>query len=210
MSTTKKILLFLFLSFGFSACIIVKEKDEIIIKKNETATVISPKPEVKMSSDKLVRTASGDMLALLPEDWFFIEVNENLSSDVFAVAVNPDYTLGAIFTQMKPIPENEEVIIREGLLGLSRIFFSKHNSRSIGGLKLLDKYEILDIGLQKFGSYSFICEKDGAFGKSAVFISSLNNYYEFSLVFINVSSNDPPSRNEFDKIYRSILATLKY
>lgn len=207
--TIKKIFLFLLLCFSVSSCLIVKEKDEFLVKKRESIAIISPKPEVKMSN-KVVRTSTGDMLALLPENWFFIETGESLPSEIFAVAVNPTYTISAIFSQMKANAEHEEIILKEGLLGLSRIFFSKHNSRSVGGLKLLDKYEILEIGLQKFGNYSFIREKDGALGQSAVFISSANRYYEFSLISLNISNETISSRNEFDKIYRSILATLKY
>ena len=63
----KFFLILLIISWLFIAnsCIIVKEKDEIIVKKSEPITAKAPKPEVKMSN-KTIRTPEGDMLALLP------------------------------------------------------------------------------------------------------------------------------------------------
>ncbi len=193
-----------------SSCIIVKEKDEIIVKNTEyIPSAATPKPEIKMSN-KIVRTATGDMMALLPEGWFFIEVDGNLSSEVFAVAVNPEYTMSAVFSQLRKSDEIQEIVDKEKQLGLARAVFSKHEARANGNMKLSDKYHLTEIGLQKFGSFSFIKAKDNTYGTSAVFISSIDEYYEFSLVTMSINNNIQPSKNEFDKVYRSILATLKY
>ena len=207
----KFFLILLIISWLFIAnsCIIVKEKDEIIVKKSEPITAKAPKPEVKMSN-KTIRTPEGDMLALLPENWFFVEANESLSSEIFAVAVNPEYTLSAIFSKIKKNEENENIVKKEGLLGLARFCFSKQSQKTANNLNLIEKYEVNDLEYQKFCTFSYVREKDNAFGKSAVFISSINNYYEFSLVTLNISNNLNYDKNEFDKIYRSFLATLKY
>ncbi len=161
-------------------------------------------------STKTVRTSEGDMLALLPDGWFFVETNDNLSSEVFAVAVNPEYTLSAIFSKLKLNEENKKIVKKEGLLGLARLCFNKHSKKSANSIVLIGKYEVADFGFQKFGIFSYLEKNNNMLGKSAVFISSLNNYYEFSLVTLDISNNVIPNRNEFDKIYRSILATLKY
>lgn len=207
----KFFLILLIISWLFIAnsCIIVKEKDEIIVKKSEPITAKAPKPEVKMSN-KTIRTPEGDMLALLPENWFFVEANESLSSEIFAVAVNPEYTLSAIFSKIKKNEENENIVKKEGLLGLARFCFSKQSQKAANNLNLVEKYEVNDLEYQKFCTFAYVREKDNAFGKSAVFISSINNYYEFSLVTLNISNNLNYDKNEFDKIYRSFLATLKY
>ncbi len=204
-----KLLMFFLTLTIINSCIIVKEQDEYITKKSDKIVVASPKSEVKMS-DVVIRTPAGDMLALIPQDWFFIETNEKISSDIFAVAVNPDYTLAAVFSTLKKTENNENIINKEGLLGLARLCFAKHNEKAVGEISLTEKYELINIGNQKFANFSFVRVKDNGFVKSAVFISDIGNFYEFSLVTLNVTNNIIVCRNEFDKYYRSILFTLKY
>jgi len=194
---------------NFTGCLVVKEKDEIIKKGTIIKYETAPKATVKMS-DKIVRAVRGDMIASLPENWFFIEPTGGVSADIFAIAVNPDYTMSAIFSHIKKTSEMTEIVDKEGLIGLARMTFNRHNTKSSVGINLVDNYQILDFSNQKFGSYTFVNSQNNTFGSSAVFVSSINEYYEFSLVTMNFTNNDLPTRIEFDRTFNSILATLKY
>ena len=210
---TQKKIFFLLITIllNFTSCLIVKEADEII-KKEKEATIIyesAPQATVKMS-DKTVRSIRGDMIASLPEGWFFIEQSGGISSEVFTVAVNPDYTMSAIFSHIKKTSELTDIVNKEGLIGLSRMSFNRHNTKSTGGINLVDSYKILNFANQQFGFYTFVNPQNNTYGSSVVFISSINEYYQFSLVTMNFTNNDLPTRIEFDRIFNSILATLKY
>jgi hypothetical protein len=150
------------------------------------------------------------MIATLPNDWFFVEPDSGISAEIFAIAVNPDYTMAAIFSQIKKTSEITEVVAKEGLIGLSRICFSKHLSKSMNSISLVDNYNILNFGNQKFGFHNFVKSNDNTYGSSAVLISGIDEYYEFSLVTMNFTVNLPPTRIEFDKTFNEILSTLVY
>ena len=210
-SPTQKQLLLLvfFVLLNFTSCLIVKEKDEIIKKETGSTYETAPKPLIKMS-DKILRSHRGDMIVTLPENWFFIEPGGGVSSEVFAIGVNPDYTMSAVFSHIRKTNEISDVVNKEGLIGLARMCFTKRNTKSSTGINLVDSYKILNFTNQKFGSFSFVKPKDNTFGTSAVFITGVGEYYEFSLVTMNLTNNDMPTRIEFDRTFNSILATLKY
>ena len=195
----------------FSGCIIVKEQDDIIRKEVEYEHQFEPtqKPKIKMS-DKIVRTELGDMIALIPDGWFFIEPGGTISSEIFAIAVNPDYTLSAVFSNIKKTNEIIEIVDKEGVIGLARFSFAKHTTKNSNATMIVDNYHIHNSNTQTFGVYSYTKLKRNTFGQSAVFISSMNEYYQFSLVSMNFTSNDVPNRTEFDDIFYSILTTLKF
>ncbi|MDR0927173.1 MAG: hypothetical protein LBO69_05340 [Ignavibacteria bacterium] len=208
---TKKILYSLILSYVlfFTGCIVVKEKDEIIHKETEVAYESSPKASVKMSATYVV-TPAGDMVATLPDGWFFIEPSGSLSSEIFAIAANPDYTMCAVFTHIKRTSELEQLVAQEGLIGLSRVCYAERNGKATGTINFVDNYQILDMKPQKFGYFSYIRQEDNTLGCSATFASNINEYYEYSLVTMGFTLNDVPERKEFDEIFMSILSTLKY
>ena len=191
------------------SCLIVKEQDIIIRKNTSYSFENTQKNSIKMSN-KIIRSKIGDMIATIPEGWFFIEPSGGVSSEVFAIAVNPDYTMSAIFSHIKKTKEMSEVVEKEGVIGLSRMCFAKHNAKSSNNIKLVDNHQIINQLQQKFGFHTFTKPKNNTFGSSAVFISNADEYYEFSLVTMNFTSNDLPTRMEFDKIFYAILATIKY
>ena len=195
----------------FTSCIIVKEKDDIIKKEIEYEHEYTPvqKTKIKMS-DKIVRTELGDMVASIPDGWFFIEPDGTLSSEVFAIAVNPDYTLSAVFSHIKKTTELIEITNKEGLIGLARLCFAKHTAKNSNATMIVDNYSIHNNNLQEFGIYSYVKLSKNTFGQSATFVSSINEFYEFSLVSMNFTSNNIPNRTQFDDIFYSILSTLKY
>ncbi|MCL2039293.1 MAG: hypothetical protein FWG85_02560 [Bacteroidetes bacterium] len=195
----------------FSNCIVVKEKDEIIKKEIEYETEYIPaqKSKIKMS-DKIVRTEHGDMVASIPDGWFFIEPEGTISSEVFAIAVSPNFTLSAVFSRIKKTNEIIDIVDKEGIIGLARASYSKHTTKNFNATIIVDNYHIYDSNSQDFVVYSYTKLKRNTFGKSAVFISSINEYYEFSLVTMDFTSNDTPTTSQFDDIFYSILTTLKY
>ncbi|TAL67908.1 MAG: hypothetical protein EPN82_12550 [Bacteroidetes bacterium] len=174
-----------------------------------TLVNLSPKPEIPMS-DKLVRSKKGDIIAFLPQDWFFVDVEEKASADVFAVAVNPDYTLSAVFSTIRKNEVTDSVVIKEGLLGLARTSLSYHENKTAGAVKQLGRYSLIQLGTMSFAKYNFSNSSGALVTQTAVFKSSINQYYEFSLIPMNISGKPLPAQNEIDKIFNSIIATIQY
>lgn len=188
----------------FPGCIIVKEESE----ETETQIIkLSPKPEIPMSED-IARSDRGDMIAFLPRDWFFPDLDEETSSDVFAQAVNPNYTLCAVFSEIRKDGEAEEIYRKEGLIGLARLNLARKIKKTGGGVKQIGKYSTIEIGSYEFAQYE---TTNGALlARSAVFVSNFDGYYEFTLMQMNITGAKIPDKDEFDKIFRSILSTIEY
>lgn len=203
----KIIYFFLIFSIIFtSGCIVVKHRT---VADEVTLVNLSPKPEIPMS-DKLVRSKKGDIIAFLPQDWFFVDVEEKASADVFAVAVNPDYTLSAVFSTIRKNEVTDSVVIKEGLLGLARTSLSYHENKTAGAVKQLGRYSLIQLGTMSFAKYNFSNSSGALVTQTAVFKSSINQYYEFSLIPMNISGKPLPAQNEIDKIFNSIIATIQY
>lgn len=202
-------LLVISILFIFASCIVIKEKDEIVKKEVESDYKPAMKSKMKMS-DQLIRTEIGDVVVSTPNGWFFVEPDSRVSSDVFAIVVNQDYTLSAVFSHVKKTAELNAIVEQEGVIGLARMCFNKHSTRNSNGITLIDNYQDYELNKQRFGIYSFTKNKDNSFGQSAVFISGRNEYYEISLLSMNFVLNNLPLRTEFDDIFYSILTTLKY
>ena len=193
----------------FSNCIIVKEKDDIIKKEVEYEYQPAQKSKIKMS-EKIVRSELGDMVVSIPDGWFFIEPDGTISSEVFAIGVNSDYTLSAVFSHIKKTDEIAEIVDKNGVIGLARFCFIKHTTKNSNNIIIVDNYDIYKYNIQEFGIYSYTKLNKNAFGQSAAFVSSIDEYYLFSLVSLNFTSNDVPNRTQFEDIFYSILTTLKY
>ena len=205
------ILLVINILIFFSSCIIIKEKDSVIRKEIEYENEYQPAPKSKIKmSDKIVRAEFGDMIASIPDGWFFIEPDGTISSEVFAVAVNPDYTLSAVFSHIKKTDEIIEVVDKEGVIGLARVCFAKHIAKNSNNTMIVNNYNTFNNNTQEFGVYSYTKLNRNTYGQSAAFISGIDEYYLFSLVSMNFTSNDVPSISQFDDIFYSILTTLKY
>ena len=204
---------------SLSGCLFVKQKEQL-----PPPTVLSPQPETVMS-DNLVRSKAGDVIALLPVGWFFVELEGKAPSDVFAIAVNPDYTLSAVFSTLRKVETSDSVVGREGIYALSRMSFARHERKTAGNVKQIGKTTSLKIGPREFGFFEItgVFRSDTTSGaipgpsasgtlktKVAVFESSLGNYYEFALVPVTISGKQLPSEEETAKIFRSILTTFQF
>lgn len=188
-------------AFFTNGCLIVRETGRDAEVEN---IELSPKPEIPMS-EELVRSREGDMIAFLPQGWFFVDTENKAPSEIFAIAVNPDYTLSAVFTSFKKGEQNAE-----NALALARESLSRHERKTAGAVKQIGKFSTTKIGLKEFGLYETSTTGGALKTRTAVFISSLGNYYEFALVPLNVSGKAIPPESEFNKIFRSILATIQF
>jgi hypothetical protein len=204
MKLTIKILLILAI-ITLHSCIIVKNdtgEDKPLVLN------LSPKPEIPMS-DELVRSKAGDMIAFLPKGWFLIDVEEKASNDIIAVAVNPEYTLSAVFSSIRNSDELDNVVAKEGVLGLARYSLSKHSKKTAGAVRQVGKYSTINMGPFSFGEYEFTT--GGSMStKVAVFVSSVDEYYEFALMPMNVSGRAMPGAPDLEKVFRSVLTTIQY
>ena len=207
MKIYKIILVILFVSTLFTtSCIIVKLKPEV---PDQPMVNLSPKPEIPMS-DKLVRSSKGDMIAYLPEGWDFIDLQEKTSPDVFAVAVNPEYTLTAVFSSIRKNDKSDTAFAKEGLLGIARISLTNHQTKSGDAVKQIGNFMNIQMGAMTFAKYESSTVAGILSAQTAVFVSSINQYYEFALVPMNITGKTQPTQPESNKIFNSILSTIQY
>ena len=192
---------------SLQSCIVVK--NDTIEEESEQIVNLSPKPTVSMS-DEIVRSKEGDMIAFLPQDWFFVNVEDKASANIFAVAVNPDYTLAAVFSKIPATQDFKEIVRREGVLGLSRLFFDRRSSKTAGTAKQIGSATTINMGPLEFGKYIYSTAGGANKCRAAVFESSIGNYYEFALVPMDFRSKPLPTQDEVEKIFTSIISTIQY
>ncbi len=200
-------LLLLLVVFGITvqSCLFVKAPEQKVDVQN---VALSPLPEIEMS-DELVRTRSGDFIALLPKGWLFLDTKGDASADILAIAVSPDYTLTLVVSAAGTSEPNRESSGSDGLLELARTVYQRHVRKSAGTVKLVGTYRIAEMGPRRFGLYEFAASS-ALRTRSAVCTSSIGNNYEISLVPVTVSGKDIPDAAEQDRIFRSILTTVQY
>ena len=133
---------------ALSSCIFVKSPKPTI-----QSVVLSPKPSIAMANDDFLRSNSGDLAAFIPKGWFFVDVEEDLSSDVLGVAVNPDYSLCAVFSKIKENEKSDEAVTKEGVIGLANTAIAKHAQKTGNGAKLIGKPSIIEIGASKLAYF---------------------------------------------------------
>lgn len=191
-----------------NSCIIVKYDNQDTDVAPEIS--LSPKPEIPMS-DILVRSSKGDMIAFLPMNWFFVDIEQDISSDVFAVAVNPEYNLSLVFSLLRLNDAITEQVKQEGLLGLARLSLNKKERKSAGIVEHTGKFRTVKFGTLDFAKYEFTTTGGALIARSAVFSSSLGQIYEVSLIPLNdVSLNPIPQAADLDMLFHSVLSTVKY
>ncbi len=203
-----KLYIILILTFllTISGCIVVKDQEY----KDVTPTVnLSPKPEIKMNNTP-IRSKTGDMLSFIPNDWFLVDLKDEASADIMAVAVNSDYSLSIVFKNIRKNSQIDKIVDKEGLLGLARMSFARHQKKSGGTAKQVGKYTPIKMGNSKFVSYEFTVKGGALNSRVVVFKSSLGKYYEIAMIPMQIKGNPLPPQNERQKIFRSILATTKF
>lgn len=203
----KKYLYILTLISILNSCIIVKEKEQK--EEVKTSISLSPKPEIDMS-DQMVRSTLGDMIAFLPKDWFFVDGEDKAPAEVYAIAVNPDYSLCAVFSELRKNDEIDEIVKKESLMGLARLSYEKHNKKSAGNVQLVGKFQNMVLGQKNFVKYEISNSNGAITSKVIVFQSDMNHYYQFTLIPMDIQGKPIPPKEEINKIFNSILATIRY
>lgn len=195
-----------------SACIAVKPPQEESIAKEEGAKpkipILSSKPSIPMS-DEIVRSEIGDMVSLLPAQWFLVNTKTAAPQAVFAVASNPDYTLGIAYSSLYKESNYDQLFQKEGLIPIAKSGMNKRERRNPAAKRLGDVEEVM-VGTKRFGLYKYTTDNGATLNRVAVFRSSLGNYYECTLTEFPFTGRKLPSREEFDQIFTSILATIDY
>lgn len=190
---------------ALSSCLIVKKE----VETRERVVALSPKPTMEMA-DEIVHSETGDMVAKLPLDWFFLDVKEKVSSNIFAVAVNPDYTLSLVFSHARQEGGLDDVFENEGLIGVARESFLKRQRKTAGAVKRIGTLELVTIGTRKFGVYEYSNDNGATVTRVSVFRSSLNNFYEFAIVQHPETGRTIPSRVEIDNVFSAVMSTIVY
>lgn len=188
------------------SCLFVKAPEE---KSANNDVELSPQPTIEMS-DELVRSQAGDMIALLPNDWLYVDAKLEVSDDIIAVAVNPEYTLSVVFSRLPSGAAIKEAHEAEGLLGLARVAYNKHSRKTAGGTNLVGTYTRVELGTREFGLYAFNIGEGAMRTRCAVFSSTLGHFYEFALVPLNITARDIPADPDQEAIFNSVLATIQY
>lgn len=192
--------------FFFTSCIIVKKKkldDEFL-----GDLAIMEKPQIPLS-DQIVRSPVNDMIASIPLNWFFIDTEEKAHTNIFSVSCNHDYSMCALFLQLTQTQYLSNLASSEGLVAIARYCYEQKFKKSHGNIELIGDFLPVKNGKQKFYVFTFKNKIDDSIGKSAVFISSLNNFYEFSLLQLTFKTNEL-NKSDFEKNFHSILASIKF
>lgn len=189
-----------------SSCFVVKHEGSEDIAPELS---LSTKPEITMS-DVIIRSNKGDFISFIPENWFLVDLEDRISSDIIAVAVNPEYSLSAVFSQIRANDQINRIVKKEELLGLARMSLAKREKKTAGAIKQSGKYIPIKIGRQKFVRYDYLSNANPLPSSSIVFISSTGNFYEFSLLPMDVKGYQNIDKKEYEKILRSIISTIKF
>lgn len=194
----------LFIVVAVQGCLFVREKPPA----EAAPLILSPQPEISMS-DELIRTAEGDMIAFLPDSWRLVDIEGKAPSDVFAVAVNPDYTLAAVFSRLRAVDRGDSLLSREGVLALARLGMARRERKTGGSVRQVGKISEMSIGTRSFGNYEFT--PDGVLHTQvAVFTSSLGRHYEFALAPVVITGKPLPSAEDVSRTFRSIVTTIQF
>ncbi len=195
-----------FLVFVLPACLVVKRD---VAELPERKSDISPSAEVAMS-DEIVYSAGGDMVARLPEGWFFIDIGDEVSSNVIAAASNPDYTLSLVFSELRANENFMDLHENEGLLGVARAAFRARENKTAGAVRQIGEIEVRRLGERRFGIYEFSDDNGATFNLASVFKSSLDNFYEIALVQLADFNRPVPPRDSVETVFSAVLTTIVY
>lgn len=206
----------LVLSLMASGCIVVMQKqDTAKAAQNQTQQAQKPplrqlatKPVVLMS-DEVVRSETGDMVSLLPSEWSLINLETNLPTQVFSVAVNPSYTSTLIYSVVRKEENFDQIFQKDGLIGITKIAAQKRENK-MRNIKRLGEFEEVLVGSKHFCIYRYTTDNGATLNRVAVFRSSFGNYYECTLADMTFTGRKIMSRDDAESVYLSVLATIDF
>ena len=189
-----------------NSCLIVKKFEN---DTREPVVKLSPKPIVPMQAE-VIRSVEGDMIASIPQEWFFMDLDGKTSEGTIAVATNKDYSLTAIFKQFKTNIDIDRNFKEDREVGLAKYSYSQKANKTGGACQLTSKYGVIEAGNLKYGTYKYSNTGGALTARTVVFRTNLNNYYEFTLIPTDVKGMSFPSEIDQENIFKSIIATMKY
>lgn len=190
----------------FNSCVLVKKFEG---EKREPIVKLSPKPIIDMQ-EPAVRSQVGDMIAAIPEDWFFIDFEGKASEGTIAIATNKDYSLLAIFSRIAPSGTLDASFEKEQEYGIAKYSYTQKANKTNGACQLTSKYGVIEAGNLKYGTYRYSNTGGALTARTAVFRTDINNYYELTLMPADIKGMAFPSEIEQENIFKSIIATMKY
>lgn len=205
----KKQLIFILIissAFYFNSCIFVKPKTQV---EEEVTIEMLQKPQIEMSDDAL-RSPRGDMICLIPKGWFFTDLSDDTPKDVFAIAVNPEYTLSIVFSSYQSNEMLEDIYKQQHMIGLANASFDRKQKRTGGSLIKFDKIYTINSNNLEFAIYHYRTRTQPLNAFTAIFKSSMNIIYEVTIIPMNLSGITLPTEDEMNKIFNSIISTIRY
>jgi hypothetical protein len=166
------------------------------------------KPSVQMS-DEIVRSEVGDMVSTLPAAWFLVNTKTTAPQAVFAVASNPDYTLGVAYSALYKEVSFDQIFQKDGIAGIAKASIVRRERRNPAMKKIGEAEEVL-VGAKRFGLYRYTTDKGATVNRVAVFRSALGNFYECTVTEFPFTGRKIPAREESEQIFTSILAAIDY
>lgn len=201
------------LSLMLTGCIVVMQKQETVKaaqnqQQKPPLRQMATKPVVQMS-DEVVRSETGDMVSLLPADWSLINLETNLPTQVFSVAVNPSYTASLIYSVVRKEETFDQIYQKDGLIAITKIAAQKRENK-MRNIKRLGEFEEVQVGTKKFCIYRYTTDNGATLNRVAVFRSSFGNFYEFTLSDMTFTGRKIMSREDAENVYVSVLATIDF
>ncbi len=186
----------------------------VIVKKFETETrdplvKLSPKPLINMQ-DEYIRSSEGDMIASIPEDWFFVDLQGKASEGTIAIATTKDYNLTAVFKKLPKSIELEKNFKEDKEYGIAKYSYTTKANKTGGNCQLTSKYGMIEAGNLKYGTYRYSNTGGALTARTAVFKTDIDNFYEFTLIPTDIKGMSFPTEVEQENIFKSIIATMKY
>lgn len=194
-------MMFIMMLAGLSGCLFVWEEEEFY-----PAMDLSPKPEIAMSH-KTIESIDGDMMAFLPEGWYFLNREMYPSKDVLAIAVDSTMTLSAVFSKIAISAKDSQAL--KDVQGMMRYALQRHIAKSGGAVQQIGKGRPLSFGRRTFGYLSF-AKANAMATKALVWRSNAGNHYECALVPLDITSHSIPSDSMQTQIIRSIASMILF
>ncbi|MCB0702617.1 MAG: hypothetical protein R2863_10380 [Candidatus Kapaibacterium sp.] len=188
------------------SCVIVKKFDT---ETREPVVKLSPKPILPMQ-DEYIRSFDGDMIASIPQGWFFVDLDSKTSEGTIAVATTSDYNITAVFKKIQNTSLLEQNYKQEKEIGIAKYSYTTKANNTNGNCQLTSRYGLIEAGNLKYGTYRYSNTGGALTARTAVFRTDINNYYEFTLIPTDIKGMSFPTELEQENIFKSIIATMKY
>ena len=114
------------------------------------------------------------------------------------------------FSVIRKDEQLDDVFDKEGVTGLARISYLRRERKTAGTISRVGELATTTNGVKEFGEYVYTNDNGATSTRVAVFRSSLGNYYEFTVVQLPFTGRKLPPKEEMQRIYSSVLATIDY